>query len=124
MTAKGLYKINPPAQVAAWVKGLAKSANQGPFGQAHIAESVYPPESGGAYKCPLELFDMYWAEVAGGSYIDLIIESIFGVDLTLYDGLRVRSRVADFDSESKLLNLNYQGKSFTVTQAGASDARP
>ena len=42
MTAKGLYKIDPSAKVAAWVKGLAKSANQGPFGQAHIAETVFP----------------------------------------------------------------------------------
>lgn len=123
MTAKGLYKIDPSARVAAWVKGLAKSANQGPFGQAHIAEDVYPPESGGAYKCPLELFDMYWAECAGGSYTDLIIESIFGADLGLHDGLQVQSRVADFDSEAKLLNLNYQGKSYTITRQGAEPSR-
>jgi hypothetical protein len=119
MTAKGLYKVDPSAKVAAWVKGLAKTANQGPFGQAHIAETIYPPENGGAYKCPLELFDMYWAECAGGSYIDLIIESIFGADLNLYDGLQVKSRVADFDSEAKLLNVNYQGKSYTLTRQGS-----
>jgi len=119
MTAKGLYKIDPSARVAAWVMGLAKAANQGPFGQAHIAETVYPPENGGAYKCPLELFDMYWAECAGGSYIDMIIEAIFGADLSLDGRLQVNSRVADFDSEARLLNLNYQGKSYTLTQQGS-----
>ncbi len=119
MTAKGLYKIDPSAKVAEWIKGLAKATNQGPFGQAHIAETVYPLESGGAYKCPLELFDMYWAECAGGSYIDMIIESIFGADLSLTDGLKVHPRLGDFDSEAMLQNLNYQGKSYTITRQGA-----
>jgi hypothetical protein len=62
---------------------------------------------------------MYWAECAGGSYIDMIIESIFGADLSLNDGLKAQPRLADFDSEAKLLNLNYQGKSYNLTQQGA-----
>ena len=123
VTAKGLYKIDPSAKVAAWVKGLSKTANQGPFGQAHIAEDVYPAESGGAQKCSVELYDMYWAEGAGGSYLDLIIESIFGANLSLYDGLEVKSRVTDFDSEAKLLNVNYQGKSYTIARQGAQRSR-
>jgi hypothetical protein len=49
----------------------------------------------------------------------MIIESIFGADLSLGNGLKVQSRLADFDSEAKLLNLNYQGKSYTLTQQGA-----
>ena len=66
---------------------------------------------------------MYWAEGAGGSYMDLIIESIFGANLSLYDGLQVKSRVADFDSEAKLLNMNYQGKSYTIARQGAQRSR-
>ncbi len=116
MTAKGLYKIDPPARVAGWVKGLAKTANQGPFGQAHIVESVFPPEKGGAFKCPLDQpYGNDWCVVSGGSFTDLVIDSIFGAELTLYDGLRVRSRLADFDPDAKLLNLHYQGKSYTVS---------
>ena len=66
MTAKGLYKIDPSAKVAAWVKSLAKSANQGPYGQAHIVETVFPPENGGAFKCPLEEpYGNDWCEVGG-----------------------------------------------------------
>jgi hypothetical protein len=120
MTAKGLYKIEDSAKIAEWVKGMAKSANQGPFGQAHIAENVYPTENGGAHRCPLELFDMYWCEVAGGSYIDLIVDSIFGADLTLNNGLQINSRLRDFDSNAKLLNVHYQGKQYDVSQSGAT----
>jgi hypothetical protein len=120
MTAKGLYKIEPSARVAAWVRGLAKTANQGPYGQAHIVESVFPPENGGAFKCPLDQpYGNDWVEVSGGSYMDLVIDSIFGADLTLDDGLRVNSRLGDFDPAAKLLNLNYQGKSYTITRQGA-----
>jgi hypothetical protein len=124
MTAKGLYRIDPSAKVAAWVKGLAKSANQGPFGQAHIVETAFPPENGGALKSPFEdPFFNDWCNVSGGSFTDLVIDSIFGADLTLYDGTRVMSHVADFDPEAKLLDLNYQGKSYTITGQGSEQSR-
>ena len=62
-----------------------------------------------------------WCEVVGGSYTDLVIDSIFGANLTLSDGLQVQSRLADFDPAAKLLNINYQGKSFTITRNGAKE---
>ena len=46
-TAKGLYKIDPAERVTAWVKNLAKAGNQGPIGQAHFVETVFPLEDGG-----------------------------------------------------------------------------
>jgi hypothetical protein len=123
MTAKGLYKIDPSAKVAAWVKGLAKTANQGPYGQAHIVETVFPPENGGAFKCPLEQpYGNDWCEVQGGGFTDLVIDSIFGADLTLYDGIRVKSRLGDFDPAARLLNVNYQGKSHVISSGGAHPA--
>jgi hypothetical protein len=123
MTAKGLYKIDPSAKVAAWVKGLAKTANQGPYGQAHIVETVFPPENGGAFKCPLEQpYGNDWCEVQGGGFTDFVIDSIFGADLTLYDGIRVKSRLADFDPAARLLNVNYQGKSHVISSRGAHAA--
>jgi hypothetical protein len=116
MTAKGLYKIDPSARVAEWVKGLARSGNQGPYAQAHVVESVFPPEKGGAMKSPYDLpYQNDWAIVAGGSFTDMVIDSIFGADLTLYDGIGMKSRLSDFDPEAKLSNLNYQGKKYTVT---------
>ena len=120
MTAKGLYKIDQPSRVAAWVKGLAKSANQGPFGQAHIVETIFPPENGGAFKCPKERpYDNDWCCVSGGSFTDLVIDTIFGADLTLHDGIRVNSHLSDFDPAASLVNVHYQGKKFNVTRDGA-----
>lgn len=116
MTAKGLYKLDSSSRVASWVKGLAKSANQGPFGQGHIVETFFPPEEGGAMKAPLgQPYFNNWAEIAGGSFLDLIIDSIFGVNLTLYEGMQVGSRLADFDPHAKLVNLHYQGKEYIIT---------
>jgi hypothetical protein len=120
MTAKGLYKAAPSRQLAAWVRNLAKSANQGPYGQAHIVETVFPPEHDGAYKCPRD--DPYrndWCCIAGGCFTDLVIDTIFGADLSLYDGIRMNSRLADFDADAKLLNVHYQGKSYTISRKGA-----
>lgn len=123
MTAKGLYKIDPSSQVSGWVKGLAKSGNQGPYGQAHIVETVFPPEQGGAMKSPLgQPYGNDWAIVSGGSFTDLTIDSIFGVDLKLHGGIGVRSRLADFDPDARLRNLRYQGATYTINRHGAERA--
>ncbi len=124
MTAKGLYKIDPSAKVAAWVKSPAKTASQGPYGQAHIVETVFPPENGGAFKCPLEQpYGNDGCEVQGGGFTDLVIDTIFGANLTLYDGIRVESRLEDFDPDARLLNVNYQKKSHVISSRGAHPAR-
>ena len=123
MTAKGLYKIDSPARVAAWVKGLAKTANQGPYGQAHMVESIFPPENGGAFKCPRERpYDNDWACVSGGSFVDLVIDTIFGVDLPLHGEPQAHSRVLDFDSQARLLNLRHQGRLYEIDHLGAKAA--
>jgi hypothetical protein len=120
MTAKGLYKVDPAAKVSAWVKGLAKTMNQGPIGQAHIVETVFPPENGGAFKCPIEQpYGNDWCIVSGGSFTDLVIDSIFGADLSLYEGIRIQSRLTDFDPNAKLMKVHYQGKRYTIGHNGA-----
>jgi hypothetical protein len=123
MTAKGLYKIDAPTRVASWVKGLAKSANQGPFGQAHMVESVFPTEQGGAFKCPLDRpYENDWCCVSGGSFMDLVIDTIFGAGLPLDGDIRVHSRLADFDPEAKLVNVRHQGKDYVIDRQGAKAA--
>jgi hypothetical protein len=49
----------------------------------------------------------------------MVIDSIFGADLTLNEGIRVTSRLRDFDPQARLVNLPYQGKNFTISQGGA-----
>jgi hypothetical protein len=111
MMAKGLYKTGNSSRLAKWVKGLAKATLQGPYGQAHFVESFFPPEHGGACKCPTDppyLTD--WSEVCGGCFTDLVIDTIFGAEFTLHQGIKTTPRLDDFDPAAQLVNVNYQGK--------------
>lgn len=48
-----------------------------------------------------------------------MIDSIFGAELTMSDGIGVNSRVAEFDPGARLEGLRYQGGLYTVTKDGA-----
>ncbi len=116
MTAKGLYKFDSPSRIAAWLKNVAKIADQGTYGQAHYVETTIPPDAGGARKDPIG----GWYEVAGGSFSNLVIDTIFGADLTLDSGIKVSSRLQDFDPAAELRNLPYQGKNYSIFSKGAT----
>ena len=49
-TAKGLYKVDRSAKLVPWLREVAKAGNQGPIGQGHFVEEVFPPLNGGARK--------------------------------------------------------------------------
>lgn len=120
-TAKGLYKTDPSSRVSAWVKNLAKAGNQGPIGQAHFVESAFPLERGAAYKCPTDApYLNDWCCIAGGGFTDLVIETIFGANLTLSDGIQVQSKLADFDPKARLVNLRYQSKNYVISSDTAT----
>lgn len=122
-TAKGLYKTDPSSRVSAWLKNLAKAGNQGPIGQAHFVETAFPLEQGGAYKCPTDApYLNDWCCIAGGGFVDLVIDTIFGADLTLFEGVKAQPRLADFDRRARLVNLRHQGKNFVVSAQGATAA--
>jgi len=120
-TAKGLYKIDRPERVAAWVKNLAKAGNQGPIGQAHFVETVFPLEDGAAYKCPNDPpYINDWCCIAGGGFTDLVIDTIFGADLSLFDPLKAQPKLKDFDASARLVNVRHQGKKYAIAAAGAT----
>jgi hypothetical protein len=117
--AMALYRVGEADVAFDWLKGLARSANQGPFGQAHFGETVVPPEAGGAIKTPSEWpYINDWACSSGGSWAAVIIESLFGVKATLNDGITASPHFGRFDRDAALRNLRYQGREFTVTRAG------
>ncbi len=120
-TAKGLYKVDHSSRVSAWVKNLAKAGNQGPIGQAHFVETVFPLEHGAAYKCPNDPpYINDWCCIAGGGFTDLVIDTIFGADLTLFDGIKAQPKLSDFDLKARLVNLRYQGKKYVISDTGAA----
>lgn len=122
--AKGLYKTDRAARVTGWVKNLAKAGNQGPIGQAHFVETAFPLEHGGAYKCPTDApYLNDWCCISGGGFVDLVVDTIFGANLTLFDGVKAQPRLDDFDPRARMINLRYQGKNFTVSAKGIALAR-
>jgi hypothetical protein len=119
-SAKGLFKTDDPARVAAWLTEVAKAGNQGPIGQAHYVEQVVPPLKGGAYKASADApYIEDWCCVSGGAFIDMVIESIFGVDPTLHNGIQVASKLAAFDAGATLQGLHYQGGEYSISARGA-----
>jgi hypothetical protein len=119
-TVAGLYRIGEVDLAFEWLAGIAKTAGQGPFGQAHFAESVFEPDGGGARKAPSDfpwLTD--WACTAGGAWVRVVVESLFGVEATLSEGLRARPQLGRFDRDARLVNLPYQGELYTVDRTGA-----
>jgi len=118
-TALGLYRIGRADIAFDWLKGLAKSANQGPFGQAHFAESVIAPEDGGARKAPPDMpYITDWTCSSSGSWVSVIVEGIFGVEATIHKGVTASPQFGAFDPKAELNNLNYQGTQYTVTKKG------
>lgn len=119
--AKGLLKIDDPARVAIWLTEVAKAGNQGPIGQAHFVEDVVAPLKGGAYKASEDApYIEDWCAISGGAFIDMVIESIFGAEPTLYNGLHATPKLAAFDPNARLQGLQYQGKAYEVSAKGAA----
>jgi hypothetical protein len=116
---KALYKIGKADLAYGWLKGLAKSFNQGPLCQAHFVEDVVDPEDGGARKAPYDYpYQTDWACSGGGSWVSVIIESIFGVKAQLGGGISASPNFSDFDPNAELHSLVYQGKRYHVTKQG------
>lgn len=119
MCAKGLYKIGDAATTAAWLSQVAMAGNQGPIGQAHFTEDVVPPFHGGAFKASEDApYIEDWCCIAGGAFTDLVIDSIFGVEFQLFDGLKAAPHLKEFDMSARLDQLHYQGAEYSVS-AGA-----
>lgn len=119
--AKGLFQIDDPSRIATWLAQVAKAGNQGPIGQAHFVEEVVPPLKGGAYKASNDApYIEDWCAISGGAFIDMTIESIFGVTPSLYNGLTATPRLDAFDPDARLEGLLYQGHEYTITRAGVT----
>ena len=119
MSAKALYRLGEPEEkVASWLREVAKAGNQGPIGQAHFIEDVWPTMNGGAFKCPNDVPYMNeWSCIAGGAFADLTLDSIFGVEMGM-DGLSAKPRLAAFDAKAELHGLQHQGRQYRVSNQG------
>jgi hypothetical protein len=119
LAVTGLYRIGRADLAFPWLKGLARSANQGPFAQAHFNETAVEPDAGGARKAPPDLpYITDWCCSAGGAWVNVVIESIFGVRAGLRGGITASPQFGVFDPDARLRNLRYQGRLYDVDHAG------
>jgi hypothetical protein len=115
----GLYRVGEGAMAFDWLKRVALVAHQGPIGQAHWIDPLFPSFQGGAWKCSYLLpFITDWTVAANGAYPAMMIESVFGVDATLSSGLRWKGTEPALDPGARLENLDYQGRNYTVDHSG------
>ena len=118
--AAALYRFGRADLAASWIHGLAKSANQGPFGQSHFADGVLPAEAGGALKAPAELpWINDWTCSANGAWVDLIIRSVFGVQWGLDGEVTAAPQLDGLDPGARLVGLQVQGRTWDVDSSGA-----
>lgn len=120
--AAALYAFDRPDLASEWLHGLARSANQGPFGQSHFADGVLAPESGGALKAPGEppwIND--WTCSSNGSWVALIVQSVFGVRIGLDGSVMATPRLEGLDPDARLVGLRVQGRTWDVDAGGARE---
>lgn len=121
-TAVGLCRVGESKLAARWMKGVAASTNQGPIGQAHFVDSVMAGESGGARKAPPELpYITDWACSSGGSYARFVVEGVFGVQAGLDGRLAATPELDEWDEDARLVDLQYQGRLYTVDRDGVHE---
>ncbi|MCC5808151.1 MAG: hypothetical protein JJU00_17620 [Opitutales bacterium] len=75
--ALGLVRIGRGDLVRDWFTGIARTARQGPFGQAHYDEGVYPSTHDGATKVTDETPQCcHWSNISGGLFFT-VLEELF-----------------------------------------------
>lgn len=123
LALSGLFAAGAVDLANDWMKGLAKTSMQGPYAQAHFTESFYTPESNGAAsKSPSDQpYINDWACVSGCNYLEPIVDSLFGINAGLFNGITAKPQFGKFDPKAELRNVNYQGKRHT---AGKNGIRP
>lgn len=119
-----LYRAGEADLALEWMHGLSRSANQGPFGQAHFVAGIISPDAGGARKAPIDFpYITDWAVSSGGSWVSAIIEGLFGVRATPDNGISAAPQFGAFDPGAELYNLSYQGSLYHVGKDGVRPAR-
>ncbi|GAC1408596.1 MAG: hypothetical protein NVSMB57_00040 [Actinomycetota bacterium] len=119
LTIAGLYKVGRVNDAFAWLKDLAKSGNQGIFGQAHFAEDVFTPEGPGAIKASADFpYITDWACSSSGAWVQVVIESIFGVRARVDGSIDAAPAFGSLDPSSRLKGLRFQGRLYDVTREG------
>jgi hypothetical protein len=119
--ARALYRLGAAATVAEWLPGVAMSTAEGPFAQGHFVEGLLASSHDGAPKGPPQRpYLMDWACGSSGSFVGMVVEGVFGVDVTLAGDVSAIPRLDAVDPSARLRGLVVAGRSYDVSAAGIS----
>ena len=105
-----------------WISGLARSARQGPYGQAHFAEGAAPLLAGGARKAPTEWpYITDWACLAAGGFVELVLLDLFGLNFGL-NTLTAAPRLDAPGPEARLTGIMHHGRRYDADADGLHPA--
>ena len=123
----GAYPAWPPQSLLAlikagktnlalnWIDGLAMSANQGPFGQAHFTETIMETDSGGARKSSAEEpWIVDWTCSSNGNWVEAIIKGFAGINIDT-SGIITADPILD---DIELHGINCGGEIYNLTKKG------
>ncbi|QOR69691.1 hypothetical protein IM660_13565 [Ruania alkalisoli] len=114
-SARAAIALGHPEVVADWLPGLARTANQGPPGQAHFVEEAAPPVNGGARKTPPQFpYLIDWSCSSAGSFVELVIGGIFGVHVGMDGSVSTDGWVDQLDPHAALRGLHVAGTSYDI----------
>jgi len=103
-----------------WLPGLAASARQGPYSQAHFVENYSPLHAGGARKAPTEWpYINDWTVLCAGGFCDSILLDLFGIEFG-FSSLSASPRGEVLPANTQLLNVRHHGQVHTVSLNGIS----
>jgi hypothetical protein len=124
LALSGLFIAGESALAFEWMKGLAKTTQQGPLAQAHFTETFYTPESNGAAikSTSDQPYINDWACVSGCNYLEPIVDAIFGINAGLFGNISAKPTFGTLDPQTELRNVNYQGKIYTANKQGIKPA--
>lgn len=118
-SARAAIQLGGPELVADWLPGLARTANQGPPGQAHMVEEAVPGIDGGARKAPPQFpYLIDWSCSSAGAWCELVIESIFGVRRHADGTVTACPELAHFDPAARLSGLRIAGRTYDIDAQG------
>jgi hypothetical protein len=117
--ARALYELGRDDLVAQWLPGLARTANQGPFAQAHFTTEAAPDVNGGARKAPPQYpYLIDWACSSAGAWVDLVLQGVFGLAVPVDGEPSATPRLTGIDPDARLTGLVIRGRSYRVSAAG------
>lgn len=113
--ARAAIALGHPEAAVEWLPGLARSANQGPPGQAHFVEEAAAPINGGARKTPPQYpYLIDWSCSSAGSFVDLVITGVFGVHVDWDGTVTVNGCLDAVDPDAALRGLRVGDRVYDI----------